>query len=1182
MAAIRPPIAGATPSRARIVGAAFAGLATVLALIPAATSAAPAPPTFIKTLAGPSVANLYSSGLAWDAVNGRLVVADSGNDRVDFYNEAGTKLGQFGSYGTANGQFDTPRDAAVDSSQNIYIADAGNNRIQKFDQNGNWLWTVGGLGSCHTCMNTPIGISWDSYNGVVLVASTGTSLIKAFSPSGTWLWQSPAPSTTGLSSPRDVTRGPDGRIWVADYKHHEVKAFNVSPTGTWATPVTPAIVLGDGKTAGHGVGELNFPYNADFSADGKTVYVADTGNDRVARWDLTQSPPAWLNPIGTKCPINCPNPPASIGQLEHLRRVVVLTDGSIMADDFWGNGIDHYGADGSVLGEIEGYHAPVPGFAEAFGIGVGTNGMTYVVDRLNQRIEEFDPAGNYLTTSGSRGTTAGADSWPEAVAVAPDGTVWEADTRNDRLQHYVADLSKTPTVVGSTGSGATNFNNPTGLTVDASGTVWVADQLNNRIQVYTPSTNSFRSFGTMGSGSGQFNQPQGVAVSSSAVYVADTGNNRVEMLDLNGNYLASFATGLLGPEGVTLAGDGTVWVADTQNSRLLHLSADLSTDLGNGFGSQGSASNQFFQPHSLAVHGNTLYVADTYNDRVQEFWLGNLVSPAIAYSGQIYNAGGVAPLYPAAGVADGSGNRYVADSGGSRIVKIDAGGNQTTVSTAVNDPRAIAWDPDGVHLWIANTSSSQVLEMGTDGTVVHTFGSTGSGAGKLKTPYGIADDATGIYVADTYNMRVVKLDRTTGAQLWAQTTCGGTALKRPRGLTIGSDGNLYVADTDNSRIVVLDPTAGTCLTTFGSKGSANGSFSSPWTLLSDGAGGLWVADAMNYRVQHVSDAGAFISTIGSAGTNSGQFLAPHGLFMDGSLLDVADPYENEIQRFSISAGALTFNSIVGGVRAATGGFNQPFAAAYGPSGELYVVDWFNDRIEKFNPDGSFALQWGNYGSQSGNFIFPRGITVTPDGQTVVVTNSEDNRIDLFTPAGGFKKSIKPATGGAFMRPHQTALAADGSYWVADTDNNRVLHLDGSGNVLLTITNGGALASPQGVALDAAGNVYVSDNTHSQVLEFSASTGALMATLATSGSGPTNVSSPIELTYDPLSGYLLVADSGNNRVLVLTTGGAAVTSFGTAGSGPGQLSSPHEVAINPLNDGVAVADFSNNRISEWQP
>jgi sugar lactone lactonase YvrE len=572
---------------------------------------------FFKTLAGPGMANIYSSGLSYDAVLNRLVVADSGLNRIDFYSLAGTYLGQFGMFGTTNGKFRTPRDTAVDASSNIYVADAENSRIQKFDSTGAWQWSVGAQGTCSTCMSNPIGVGWDKQNNVLLVASTATSQIKAFSSSGTWLWTSPA--TIGISNPRDVARGPDGRIWISDYTHQQVKAFNVSATGVWASS-TPAIVLGDGLPAGHGDNQLNSPYNMDFSPDGSIVYVADTGNERVARWNISGPKPVWLAQIGSRCIAKpCPNPPASIGLLEQLRRVLVVPSGNIYADDLWGNGIDYYAPDGTVLGEIEGFHAPPSGFAQAFGVAVAPDGTTYGVDRLNQRIERFDSAGNFLNSSGVRGSSADQESWPETVAVTPDGTVWVADTRHDRLQHWLADLSGIIEIVGSSGTTLGHFNSIEGVTSDAAGNVWVADTRNNRIQKYTPSTQTFRAFGSLGTGPGQFSRPQGLAVSSSAIYVADTANKRVQKLDLSGNPIASYSAGLAGTQDVALGADGTLWVLDTPHNRIVHVSADLATTFTDGFGSFGSGPMQFFQPHSLEVFGTTLFVADTYNNRIQEF-----------------------------------------------------------------------------------------------------------------------------------------------------------------------------------------------------------------------------------------------------------------------------------------------------------------------------------------------------------------------------------------------------------------------------------------------------------------------------------------------------------------------------------------------------------------------------------
>ena len=300
-----------------------------------------------------------------------------------------------------------------------------------------------------------------------------------------------------------------------------------------------------------------------------------------------------------------------------------------IGDDFWGNGMFVFPpatipfTAKSPLLQIEGFHAPAPGFAQAFGVTVGSDGTTYGVDRLNQRIERFSSSGAFLNASGARGIGADAFSWPEDAAVAPDGSLWLADTRNSRLQRWPANLATSGvTDVGSKGSGVGQFNYIEGVAVDSSGVVWVADTNNNRIESYNPSNHKFAVFGSKGGGTCQFDGPEGVAVGAGKVYVADTLNDRiVEMSDSSSactGFVATYSAGLNAPQGVALAGDGTVWAADTGGDDIVHLSATLS-NLGDGFGSPGTDNMQFDAPHSLAVFGSTLFVADTYNNRIQEY-----------------------------------------------------------------------------------------------------------------------------------------------------------------------------------------------------------------------------------------------------------------------------------------------------------------------------------------------------------------------------------------------------------------------------------------------------------------------------------------------------------------------------------------------------------------------------------
>ncbi len=73
---------------------------------------------------------------------------------------------------------------------------------------------------------------------------------------------------------------------------------------------------------------------------------------------------------------------------------------------------------------------------------------------------------------------------------------------------------------------------------------------------------------------------------------------------------------------------------------------------------------------------------------------------------------------------------------------------------------------------------------------------------------------------------------------------------------MADNGQILVADTDNDRIVLLDATNGDCIDSFGTAGTAVGQFKSPRSVTSDGDGGMWVGDAFNYRIQHLTLAGA--------------------------------------------------------------------------------------------------------------------------------------------------------------------------------------------------------------------------------------------------------------------------------------------------------------------------------------
>lgn len=257
------------------------------------------------------------------------------------------------------------------------------------------------------------------------------------------------------------------------------------------------------------------------------------------------------------------------------------------------------------------------------GVAMASDGSTYTVDRLNNRVVKYDKEGKFALQFGSTGSGDGQFNDPRGIDIAPDGTVWVADMGNDRVQafspsgtflrkakftdsasepyaiasgpggvvwvsdiglHRLIKLTENPitTVLTTTGKSGcpgkcvgTALVSPTGVATDKFGNVWVADGGLGKILELDSSGNWLREYGTLGSGDGQIDGIVGIDVSPAGnVAITERNNGRVQIFKPDGSYLRKF-------------------------------------------GSAGSGSNQFFEPGGLSFGpGNMLAVADAGNKRV--------------------------------------------------------------------------------------------------------------------------------------------------------------------------------------------------------------------------------------------------------------------------------------------------------------------------------------------------------------------------------------------------------------------------------------------------------------------------------------------------------------------------------------------------------------------------------------
>jgi DNA-binding beta-propeller fold protein YncE len=289
------------------------------------------------------------------------------------------------------------------------------------------------------------------------------------------------------------------------------------------------------------------------------------------------------------------------------------------------------------------------------GARIGADGNLYVADTRNGRIVVFDANGQPLRTIGVASTNDQTNSIAEAgtlrepwgVAVGRDGTVAVADTWNHRVQVFNAQgqlvraFGRYEQVKPGDAGSADGFWGPRDIAIDASGSIYVADTGNKRIRVYDVNGTLIRSIGTPGAGAGQLNEPVGLAIDSNAgrIYVADSWNKRIQVFTTDGSPITSWKVPTwYGPSDDTgnrpyLAVDAAgqrLYAAEPDTGRILVW--DLSQVTAQGgeialltFGSKGAADmNRFGAVGGVAVDNTALYVVDAQNSRVLKFALDKL------------------------------------------------------------------------------------------------------------------------------------------------------------------------------------------------------------------------------------------------------------------------------------------------------------------------------------------------------------------------------------------------------------------------------------------------------------------------------------------------------------------------------------------------------------------------------
>jgi sugar lactone lactonase YvrE len=238
-----------------------------------------------------------------------------------------------------------------------------------------------------------------------------------------------------------------------------------------------------------------------------------------------------------------------------------------------------------------------------------------------------------------------------------------------------------------------------------------------------------------------------------------------------------------------------------------------------------------------------------------------------------------------------------------------------------------------------------------------------------------------------------------------QYSIGQGVLNNPYGVTVDPSGNVFVADQGNNRIAKFS-SSGTFISSFGSAGSGDGQFSFAYGVTSDKVGNIYVADAGNNRIQKFSNSGSFLTSFGTGVLNSPNLLTTDS---DGDVW-VADVGSNKIRQFSGSGTLLSSIGVPGpgwgGAGTGDGQLNRPYGVAFDSSGNVWVTDTFNHRVQEFSQDGTFLSTFGSFGSGNDQLHHPIGIAIDSFDR-VLVTDNNNYTAKAFSKDGTFLEAFAP-------------------------------------------------------------------------------------------------------------------------------------------------------------------------------
>ena len=740
---------------------------------------------------------------------------------------------------------------------------------------------------------------------------------------------------------------------------------------------------------------------------------------------------------------------------------------------------------------------------------------------------------------------------------------------------------------------------PQSVVADSSGNIYIGDNGNGRIRVVSAGSIKTFSFGTAAN----------MKIDSAGNIYATDGISQVFKILPNGDLVTiagstpgysgdngpATAAMLNGPQGIAVDAQGDVFVADLYNNVVREITPDgkIQTIAGTGtagFGRDGVAPTKsaLAYPYGVEVDAaGNIYISEEYFVRkISGAQITTIAGEGVSPNDGLAIQSAIGPLVALA--VDKSSNLYLADFSYNMVRMIAPNGTIVTLAGAqnagfsgdgtygtkalLNGPSGVTVDPQG-NVYIADELNQRVRKLNVQGIISTIAGSshyTGDGgpatsALMLRPQHAVTDSAGNIYVSDTDNSAIRKVD-TKGniSTIAGNGSCnyGGdlgkassATLCEPEGLAFDSAGNLYIADWGNCVVRRIDTTGNittvvgnkTCADTASTGTATNVSFEGPFGLTFDSNGYLYVSDNVSNRVTAVM--------LGKA-TN-----APVALF----------------------AGNGTAGSNGDGGLSSSAALNGPTAIAAGADGAIYIADTGNNRIRKVTPaspgEPGIIATVSTSGSKGLSLAAPAGIVVDASNNLYVdweasdvvtrTTPSGATTILAGTGADGFSGDGGLAPNATFSGPAGLSQDASGSLYVADLYNNRIRKLTPDTLTGMTATSGDGqsgntgttLPNPLVVTLTFQGGVGIPGIPVNFAVTSGGATLSLQTT-STDGNGNAGVSVTLGSTPGPVVVTASAAGISSVQFHLTATSAVPLPTISTGGIIGAGASTPPVTQISP--------------------